>query len=138
MTLKFTLPEFTLTIQSGKNRFGEKEGFDCIEIRPGDTISIVGPTGSGKSALINDIETLAQADDELPWNLLSTEEIHESIRQLPEGARVVCVLRLVEGYRHAEIAAMLSVSESTSKSQYRRGISILQHVLTKKISEKQI
>lgn len=54
--------EFTLTIQAGKNRFGKPEGFDSIEIRPGDTLSIVGPTGSGKSALINDIETLAQGD----------------------------------------------------------------------------
>jgi ABC-type lipoprotein export system ATPase subunit len=62
MTQKFTTQEFTLTIQAGKNRFGEQEGFNCLEIRPGDTISIVGPTGSGKSALINDIETLAQGD----------------------------------------------------------------------------
>jgi len=54
--------QFTLTIQSGKNRFGEQEGFESIEIRPGDTLSIVGPTGSGKSALINDIETLSQGD----------------------------------------------------------------------------
>lgn len=54
--------QFTLTIESGKNRLGEQEGFGRIEIRPGDTLSIVGPTGSGKSALINDIETLAQGD----------------------------------------------------------------------------
>ena len=54
--------QFTLTIESGKNRLGEQEGFDRIEISPGDTLSIVGPTGSGKSALINDIETLAQGD----------------------------------------------------------------------------
>jgi ABC-type lipoprotein export system ATPase subunit len=54
--------QFTLTIESGKNRLGEQEGFDRIDIRPGDTLSIVGPTGSGKSALINDIETLAQGD----------------------------------------------------------------------------
>jgi ABC-type lipoprotein export system ATPase subunit len=62
MTQKFLTQQFTLTIQSGKNRLGEQEGFDSIEIRPGDTLSIVGPTGSGKSALINDIETLAQGD----------------------------------------------------------------------------
>ncbi|WP_156165739.1 ATP-binding cassette domain-containing protein [Methanosarcina sp. 2.H.A.1B.4] len=54
--------QFTLTIESGQNRLGEQEGFDRIEIRPGDTLSIVGPTGSGKSALINDIENLAQGD----------------------------------------------------------------------------
>jgi ABC-type lipoprotein export system ATPase subunit len=62
MTQKFLTQQFTLTIRSGKNRLGEQEGFDSIEIRPGDTLSIVGPTGSGKSALINDIETLAQGD----------------------------------------------------------------------------
>jgi ABC-type lipoprotein export system ATPase subunit len=62
MTQQFGTQQFTLTIQSGKNRFREQEGFDSIEIKPGDTLAIVGPTGSGKSAFINDIETLAQGD----------------------------------------------------------------------------
>jgi ABC-type lipoprotein export system ATPase subunit len=62
MTQQSATQQFTLTIISGKNRFREQEGFDRIEIRPGDTLSIVGPTGSGKSAFINDIETLAQGD----------------------------------------------------------------------------
>ena len=51
-----------LTVLPGTNRSGEREGFDRIAIRPGDTISIVGPTGSGKSAFVNDIEVLAQGD----------------------------------------------------------------------------
>ncbi|MDD3135695.1 MAG: ATP-binding cassette domain-containing protein [Methanoregula sp.] len=55
-------PFMELTILPGTNRCGEKEGFDPIVIRPGDTMSIVGPTGSGKSAFINDIEVLAQED----------------------------------------------------------------------------
>ena len=53
---------YELTVLPGTNRDGEKEGFDQIVIRPGDTLSIVGPTGSGKSAFINDIEVLAQDD----------------------------------------------------------------------------
>nr|WP_319375019.1 ATP-binding cassette domain-containing protein [uncultured Methanoregula sp.] len=53
---------YEITILPGTNRDGEKEGFDRIVIRPGDTLSIVGPTGSGKSAFINDIEVLAQDD----------------------------------------------------------------------------
>jgi len=53
---------YEITILPGRNRAGEKEGFDRIEIRPGDTLSIVGPTGSGKSAFINDIEVFAQED----------------------------------------------------------------------------
>ena len=62
MTQQSGTQQFTLTIISGKNRFREHEGFDSLEIRPGDTLAIVGPTGSGKSAFINDIETLAQGD----------------------------------------------------------------------------
>lgn len=51
-----------ITILPGKNREGDPENFDRIVIRPGDTISVVGPTGSGKSALINDIEIFANRD----------------------------------------------------------------------------
>ena len=76
--------QFTLTIQSGKNRFGEQEGFESIEIRPGDTLSIVGPTGSGKSALINDIENLAQGDSVTGRRILiNGEEPPESFVREP-------------------------------------------------------
>ena len=51
-----------VTILPGRSRSGEPERFEAITIRPGDTISIVGPTGSGKSALINDIEVFARGD----------------------------------------------------------------------------
>ncbi|MBN2734409.1 MAG: ATP-binding cassette domain-containing protein [Methanomicrobiaceae archaeon] len=51
-----------ITVLPGKNRNGGTENFRQITIRPGDTISIVGPTGSGKSAFINDIEMFAHED----------------------------------------------------------------------------
>lgn len=51
-----------ITVLPGTNREGKRESFDQITMCPGDTISIVGPTGSGKSAFINDIEVLAQGD----------------------------------------------------------------------------
>lgn len=52
----------SLTILPGKNRSEEPENFPVIEVRSGETISIVGPTGSGKTALMTDIELLAQKD----------------------------------------------------------------------------
>ncbi|MDR2866169.1 MAG: ATP-binding cassette domain-containing protein [Methanomassiliicoccaceae archaeon] len=51
-----------ITILPGTTKAGEAENFKEITIRPGDTISVVGPTGSGKTALINDIEVFAQGD----------------------------------------------------------------------------
>ena len=57
-----SIQTYEITILPGTSRDGKKEGFDRIVIRPGDTLSIVGPTGSGKSAFINDIEVLAQDD----------------------------------------------------------------------------
>jgi ABC-type lipoprotein export system ATPase subunit len=51
-----------ITILPGHDKHGNPEQFEPFTIRPGDTISIVGPTGSGKTAFINDIEVFAQND----------------------------------------------------------------------------
>jgi ABC-type lipoprotein export system ATPase subunit len=51
-----------ITILPGRKKNGEAEDFGSIIITLGETISIVGPTGSGKSAFINDIEMFAQND----------------------------------------------------------------------------
>ena len=82
---------------------------------------------------------MADAEDpEFSFNDITADEIHQAILQLPEGARVVCVLHLLEGYRHSDIAGMLGISESTSKSQYRRAVCLLQESLMKKVYEKQV
>lgn len=47
-------------------------------------------------------------------------EIKKAISNLPDGFRMVATLYLFEGYDHAEIAQIMSISESTSKSQYHR------------------
>ena len=44
-------------------------------------------------------------------------DLERAIAMLPAGCRTVLVLHDVEGYRHAEIAERLGVSEGTSKSQ---------------------
>jgi ABC-type lipoprotein export system ATPase subunit len=64
-----------ITILPGHDKHGNPEQFDRIVIRPGDTISIVGPTGSGKTALINDIEVFAQNDTSTGRTILVNGEI---------------------------------------------------------------
>jgi len=52
----------TITILPGKAKEGRRESFEEITLRAGDMVSIVGPTGSGKTAFINDIEVFACGD----------------------------------------------------------------------------
>ena len=52
----------TVTILPGTDKSGNKENFHQLEIKQGEIICIVGPTGSGKSRLLADIEWVAQKD----------------------------------------------------------------------------
>jgi RNA polymerase sigma factor (sigma-70 family) len=61
------------------------------------------------------------SDEEPEENLpLSVADIQNALNQLPEGGRIVFSLYLLEGYDHQEIAAILGITESTSKSQFMR------------------
>jgi len=51
-----------ITILPGLNKFNKKEKFEKIEIKKGEVVALVGPTGAGKSQLLYDIEKLAQRD----------------------------------------------------------------------------
>jgi ABC-type lipoprotein export system ATPase subunit len=52
----------TVTILPGQDKSGEAENFEKLDIQQGEIICIVGPTGSGKSRLLADIEWVAQQD----------------------------------------------------------------------------
>lgn len=49
----------TIKIYGGQGKNGAPELVEELELRTGDIISIVGPTGCGKTTLINDIELFA-------------------------------------------------------------------------------
>jgi RNA polymerase sigma-70 factor (ECF subfamily) len=62
-----------------------------------------------------------RSDDEEMNDLpLTVKDVEKAMQQLPEGGRVVFSLYLLEGYDHVEIAQILGITESTSKSQYMR------------------
>lgn len=51
-----------ITILGGFDKQGNKEPVEKVVIKRGEIFGVVGPTGSGKSSLIGDIEQLAQED----------------------------------------------------------------------------
>ena len=48
------------------------------------------------------------------------DELMGVIKSLPDGYRMVFNLYAIEGYKHKEIAELLEINETTSKSQYSR------------------
>jgi len=71
--------------------------------------------------------------DEEEGFLPEPEVVHHAIRNLPDGGRTVLVLHALEGYKHRDIASMLGISESTSKTQYKRALELLHKELKQKI-----
>lgn len=72
-------------------------------------------------------------EEEIGFPDIPVEKVHFAIRELPEKARLVFTLYLVEEYRHREIAEMLNISVSTSKSQYQRACKLLREQLRPEI-----
>ena len=73
-------------------------------------------------------ETTAQARTR-PYE--EAMDLERAIARLPQGARNVFVLHDVEGYKHAEIAAMTGVAEGTVKAQLHRARKLLQAAITR-------
>ena len=65
-------------------------------------------------------------------SIMQAKEVVECIRLLPLGYRTVLNLYAIEGYSHKEIATVLDIEESTSRSQYTRAKSMLEDILIKK------
>jgi RNA polymerase sigma factor (sigma-70 family) len=79
-------------------------------------------------------------DDNIPDNITEDEpdvildngRIIKAIEMLPDGYRIILTLYLLEGYDHSEIAQIMGITESTSKSQYSRAKNRLRNMITKK------
>lgn len=65
-------------------------------------------------------------------SILQAKQVVECIRLLPLGYRTVLNLYAIEGYSHKEIAEILDIEESTSRSQYTRAKAMLEDILVRK------
>ena len=70
--------------------------------------------------------------EEMIPSIMQAKQVVECIRSLPLGYKTVLNLYAIEGYSHKEIAFMLDIEESTSRSQYTRAKSMLEEILIRK------
>ncbi|WP_317174186.1 RNA polymerase sigma factor [Nonlabens antarcticus] len=75
-----------------------------------------------------DEERLEDQDEE-ECDDLPLDQIQQCIDGLPDGYKSVFIMFAIDGLKHREIAMMLDISESTSKTQFRKARLLLQEQL---------
>ena len=74
-----------------------------------------------------------EQDEEMPQ--IPAKELMQMIQALPDGYRMVFNLYLFEEMSHKEIAQLMDISESTSKSQYFRAKQYLRKEIKKRLEQ---
>ena len=82
---------------------------------------------SRQKAIFEDIDTHYELQEESDYDTDNKMELEEkmqevksAINNLPDGYRIILSLYLLEGYDHDEIAEILNITSSTSRSQLSR------------------
>ncbi len=83
---------------------------------------------------VNNNDEIIKNDENLILNMISEHELYKLIEDLPDGYRIVLNLYAIEGYTHKEIAEMLGISVSTSKTQYQKAKNKLKKAIEEKLS----
>jgi len=78
---------------------------------------------------VNEIDWIEESEPNY-----SVESIKRALNDLPTGFRTVLSLYLFEGYDHKEISEILGITESTSKSQYKRAKDKLKLILKQEVN----
>ena len=84
-------------------------------------------------------EDLKEDESEVTWTdesepVYTIDSIKRVMNELPSGFRTVLSLYLFEGYDHKEISEILGITESTSKSQYKRAKDKLKTILKQEVN----
>lgn len=120
----------SITILPGFDKSGKPEGFDNLKIRKSEIISIVGPTGSGKSRLLADIEWTAQKDTPTSRSILINGEVPDHSWRFSSSKKLVAQLS-----QNMNFVMDLTVEEFITLHAESRMISDSEEVVEKIIEE---
>lgn len=84
----------------------------------------------------NDQFLFPVAEQPVVLDQLKEEELIAMIQQIPDPYRLIFNLYIVEGYSHKEIATMMNIEESTSRSYLTRAKDFLKSKLTQPENKK--
>lgn len=79
-------------------------------------------------------EEVSEFEPEKTEPTYSVVQVQNAMNELPSGFRTVLSLYLFEGYDHKEIGEILGITESTSKSQYKRAKDKLKMIVTQEVN----
>lgn len=119
-----------LSILPGNDKSGDREGFERLDIKKSEVIAIVGPTGSGKSRLLADIEWTAQADTPTKRTILINGELPDKKWRFSSNNKLIAQLS-----QNMNFVMDLSVSEFLELHAKSRMVENIEETVDKIISE---
>ena len=115
----------SLTILPGHDKNGEKEAFS-VDLKKGEITAIVGPTGSGKSRLLGDIESLAQGDTPTGRKILLDGQIPNDEERFSTEGRFIAQLS-----QNMNFVMDLSVEDFLTMHAESRMVDEVSHIVQK-------
>jgi RNA polymerase sigma-70 factor (ECF subfamily) len=81
-------------------------------------------------------ENYLQVSEDDDWSIendITVDQVKSAIAKLPDKYRYVVMMFLIEGFDHREIAQVLKLTETTSRTRLLRGKSYLKELLKEKV-----
>ncbi len=129
-SIKNILQDIFLKVFINIDKYDEKKGAFSTWI---NTIAIRESLNHlrGKKIVFTPLENLTVEPTGIEDNMtqLEVDDILKYLSLVPEKYRIVFNLKIMDGYSHKEIAALLNMTESTSRSYLTRSKKILREIL---------